>query len=150
MADAELGDAYRQLLEAARRAAHEDWWHEFVGTEHLLMAVLADDPGPVSDFCRGLGADPAAVRADLAVILERGPGPVPPRHPDLPPWDVRTPRAKAAVELARGEADRLGHRQVGPVHVLLGLLRDEKGLAGQILRHHGLRLKAARQRAAGE
>jgi hypothetical protein len=60
MANAEPGDEYRRILEAARRVAHEDWWHLHVGTEHLLLAVLEDVTGPLANLFCGSDAAPTS------------------------------------------------------------------------------------------
>src|SRR5437660_9723324 len=60
--------------------------------------------------------------------------------PDLP----YTSRAKKVLELAMGEARDLSHSYVGTEHLLLGLLREEKGIAAQVLTDAGVNLDAAR------
>ena len=99
--------------------------HNWIGTEHLLLGVLALD-GPVSDALEQLGVSTQAVRDQIEEMV----GPVddpPSRHIPF------TPRAKAVLELSLREALRLGDRSIGAAHVLLGLLREGQGMACQAL-----------------
>jgi excisionase family DNA binding protein len=129
----------RQVLTLAQREAQE-LRHPFLGTEHILLALLAvDDPRLVRLF-QDLRVEPTALRADvLAALREREvPGVVIVRETGL------TGRAKRALRFAMREAQRLQAEAIGPEHVLLGLVGEGDGVAGQVLKNHGVDLETAR------
>ncbi|NES65563.1 MAG: hypothetical protein F6K24_10035, partial [Okeania sp. SIO2D1] len=66
------------------------------------------------------------------------------RYNSLRPWNFFTQQVNNVLELAFDEAKHLNHREIGPVHLLLGLIRQEKGLAAQVLRSAGVKLENAR------
>jgi hypothetical protein len=128
----------RKVLAMAREEA-EGLRHEYVGTEHILLAIIAEGGGIGVAILRNLGIDPDAVATRVHGVVKRGNAD---RRmgPDLP----FTSRAKTVLELAMKEARELNHSYVGTEHLLLGLLREEKGIAGQALVAAGLRLDKAR------
>lgn len=99
--------------------------HGYIGTEHLLLGILAYD-GPLTDALEQRGASHEAVRDRVEEIL----GPSAGTPPGYIPF---TPRAKEVLELSLREAMRLGHRPIGPAHLLLGLLREGQGVGCQAL-----------------
>ena len=99
--------------------------HGYIGTEHLLLGVLALE-GPLTEALAQRGAGLDAVRRLVEEIV--GPMPGPPRG-----YIPFTPRAKEVLELSLREAMRLGHPSIGAAHVLLGLLREGQGIACQAL-----------------
>lgn len=108
---------------AAFRAAEEEarrWQHGYVGTEHLLLAVLAAPEGLPAKVLATLGAPVDAVRAALERRLGRGDEPAPARL-------GVAPRARIALELAREDMRFLKHERIGPEHVLLGLVQVPQG-----------------------
>ena len=118
--------------------------HNYVGTEHLLLGVLAEG-GPLVDALGQRGVTLAAARELVQEIVGPAAG-SPARH--LP----FTPRAKEVLELSLREALRLGHRPIGAPHVLLGLLREGQGIACQALLVLGADLQALQrvaERVAG-
>ncbi|MFD7159956.1 Clp protease N-terminal domain-containing protein [Kribbella sp. NPDC059898] len=101
--------------------------HVYVGTEHLLLGVIAQGSPVASKVLADLGITAPAVRDLVVEIIGRGKsgagtGAIP-----------FTPRAKSTFEFAWGEARARGAEQVGPEHVLLGVLHDADGVGGQIL-----------------
>jgi prophage maintenance system killer protein len=116
--------AYRAVTEAEAEALAFD--HNYVGTEHLLLGLLAVDDGVAAKVLTRLGVDLPEAKAEIEQIIGRGSAPPAGR----PPF---TPRSKKVLELARGEAKRLGHNYVGTEHLLLGLVREGAGVAAQIL-----------------
>jgi len=112
--------------------------HEYVGTEHILLGLIREGGGVGFEVLEKLG-DPAAIRETVEATLKRGRSDVK-VGPDLP----YTSRAKKVLELAMAEARELNHSYVGTEHLLLGLLREEKGIAAQVLVHHGVTLDRAR------
>jgi ATP-dependent Clp protease ATP-binding subunit ClpC len=128
----------RRVLALAREEA-AGLNHEYVGTEHLLLGIVAEGGGIAIAILGNLGIDPHTVATHIHQTITRGhaghrPG------PDLP----YTTRAKKVLELAMREARELNHSYVGTEHLLLGILREEKGIAGQVLTHAGMRLEQAR------
>jgi ATP-dependent Clp protease ATP-binding subunit ClpA len=98
--------------------------HRYVGTEHLLLGVLRT-PDPVT--ARLLAAvDADDVRAMVVGTVGRGDGP-PEEH--LP----FTPRARKVLSMAQDEATRRGHETPDARHLLLAVILERKGLAGQVL-----------------
>jgi len=128
----------RRTLARAREEAVQ-MYHEYVGTEHLLIALAHESDGIAAAVLQGLGADRDAIIAKLEQTIKKGPegrrtG------PDLP----YTSRAKKVLELAMSEARMLHHNYVGMEHLLLGLVAEQKGIAAQVLVDSGVTLEKAR------
>ncbi len=100
--------------------------HNYVGTEHLLLGLLGIDDGVAATVLTRLGVSAPEARSEIQQIIGRGSAP----PTGQPPF---TPRSKKVLDLAHGEAKRLGHNYVGTEHLLLGLVREGEGLAAQIL-----------------
>jgi ATP-dependent Clp protease ATP-binding subunit ClpA len=126
----------RQSLVLAREEAAA-LNHEYVGTEHVLLGLLRVD-GVGTTVLRNCNADLDVLREN--VIQRTKPGVSRQIGPDLP----YTSRAKKCLEFAMSEARELNHSYVGTEHLLLGLLREEKGIGGQSLLAAGVTLDAAR------
>lgn len=126
-----FSDNARASLQAARSASHR-LGHEYVGTEHIILGLL-DLPQSVAVTVLGhLGIGTDALRDEVSRTVPRG--------VNSQPLGVELPytnRAKRALELAMVEARELDHDQVGSEHLLLGLAREQNGIAGQILAAHG-------------
>jgi ATP-dependent Clp protease ATP-binding subunit ClpC len=129
----------RKILAMAREEAAR-MHHEYVGTEHLLLALIREGEGVGSAVLENLGVNAHAVRDSVEGVVKKGRGSTP-TGPDLP----YTSRAKKVLELAMSEARLLGHNYVGSEHLLLGLVGEEKGIAAQVLMDAGLRLETARE-----
>lgn len=136
---ARFTDEARLVVDLARREALA-LRHGYLGTEHILLGLLAARDGSAARSLAALGLTPEKVRSRLIQIL--GPGVVPSgpacsrrRARSRPPDGsfCVTPRAKLGFALARQEADRDGAAGVGPDHLLLGLVREGEGVAAQIL-----------------
>jgi ATP-dependent Clp protease ATP-binding subunit ClpC len=113
--------------------------HQYVGTEHILLGVLLEGEGVASTVLENLKLDADLLRQRIEKAVQTGSGEAVTGE-DVP----YTGRAKKVLELAMSEARELRHPYVGTEHVLLGLLREEKGLAAQVLMAAGLTLEAAR------
>lgn len=128
----------RKVLAGARNEANA-LRHEYVGTEHVLLALMAEGEGVAATVLQNLGANAPAMH-ELIMETVR-PGAVGySNRPDLP----YTSRAKKVLELAMSEARELNHTYVGTEHLLLGLLAERKGIAAQVLNDSGITLDNAR------
>ncbi|MFB4317368.1 Clp protease N-terminal domain-containing protein [Actinomadura sp. 21ATH] len=109
--------------------------HDYIGTEHLLLGLIREDggqeAGEVTAALAPLGIDLAAVRAKIEEVVGEGAGG---GESERVPF---TPRAKVVLELGLREAQRLGHEGIDAGHLMLGLLREGKGLAARVLRDLG-------------
>ena len=126
----------RRTLALAREHAHE-LRHEYVGTEHILLGLL-DDDGIATTVIESSGADPDHIAQLVLTTVVRGK--TKQNNPELP----YTSRAKKTLELTMSEARELNHSYVGTEHLLLGLLREGKGIAAQALNSVGITLDSAR------
>jgi ATP-dependent Clp protease ATP-binding subunit ClpC len=113
--------------------------NDYLGTEHLLLAILREEDGIPIIILKKMGLSIDEVRFEIEKNL-------PPGSNLLTFGDIPfTPRAKKVLEYAIEEARLLGHNYIGSEHLLLGLLREEEGIAGRILRNLGANLLGARQ-----
>jgi len=128
---------FRRFTDRARRVgylAQEEarlLRHHYVGTEHLLLALLYDREGVAAKALESLSISREDVRRQVEEIT--GPGQGSPQGP-LP----FTARAKKVMELSLREALALGHHYIGTEHLLLGLLREGEGIAAQVLTRLGI------------
>jgi ATP-dependent Clp protease ATP-binding subunit ClpA len=100
--------------------------HNYIGTEHLLLGLLREEEGLAARVLESLDITVEEVRAQVARIV--GPG------DETTTGQIPfTPRAKKVLELALREALSLGHNYIGTEHVLLGLVRENEGVAARIL-----------------
>ncbi len=104
--------------------------HNYVGTEHLLLGLLAEGEGLAFRALAALGVAAESVRVAVEEMVGRGQG----GGTQL----AYTPRAKKCLELAVEEAVALGHNYVGTEHILLGLIREGEGVAAQVLLNLGV------------
>lgn len=109
----------------------------YIGTEHILLGLIKGD-SKISDIVKSCGVDLKKIEGDLektVVDIERA----------VMPKDImaqgklpQTPRVKMAIEYAIGYARKLYSKSVGTEHLLYGLLKEDEGIAAQILMHNGL------------
>lgn len=136
-------DGLRSALAKAREEAQR-LGHDYVGTEHLLLGLVGKEDRPVSRGLTTLGTPPAAIREAVAARVKAGTARM--TRKDLP----YTSRAKKTLELALEEARRLGDGYVGEPHLLLGLIREERGIAAKVLDELGVSyVKAVRRLTEG-
>jgi ATP-dependent Clp protease ATP-binding subunit ClpC len=112
--------------------------HNYIGTEHLLSALLRDTDSIAARALSSLGIELTKVRTALEFIIGRG------NQPTSPSEITLSPRTKKVIELSIDEARKLGHSHIGPEHVLLGLAREGEGVASGILESLGVSMAAAR------
>ena len=112
--------------------------HEYVGTEHLLLALVADESSLAYHLLQLLASvEPGRIRQEVERYLKPGDDAAGPAVP--------SPRTKQVIEHAITEAHDMGHACVGTEHLLLGLLRVRDGVAAQVLAKCGVGLEQARQ-----
>ncbi|HEX7939716.1 MAG TPA: ATP-dependent Clp protease ATP-binding subunit [Gemmatimonadaceae bacterium] len=128
----------RKVLAMAREEAAR-LHHEYVGTEHILLGLIREGEGVAATVLQNLNVELEEIQQKIEETVKKGKA-AQATGPDLP----YTSRAKKVLELAMSEARELGHSYVGTEHLLLGLLREEKGIAAQVLTDAGVNLDAAR------
>ncbi len=127
-----------QALAFARQEAHR-FNHNFIGTEHILLALIRLGQGVAVNVLQKQGLDLDTVR--MEVEKQVGTGPDQKMVANIP----YTPRVKKVFALAAEEAESLQHQYVGTEHLLLGLLREGDGVAARVLTSLGLGLEQTRQ-----
>ena len=115
--------------------------HEYIGTEHLVLALLARRGARGPTVLRRLGIDVQAAANQVLTVVQRGHGRFDASSRSLLPF---TSRAKKVLELAKGEANALQHPLIGTEHLLLGMLAERKGIAAQVLVDSGVNVERVR------
>ncbi|WP_333653624.1 ATP-dependent Clp protease ATP-binding subunit [Dissulfurispira sp.] len=113
--------------------------NDYLGTEHLLLAILKEEDSVPITILKKMGLSIDEIRFEVERNLPVGSNLL--TFGDIP----FTPRAKKVLELSIEEARLLGHNYIGSEHLLLGLIREDEGIAGKILRNLGANLLGARQ-----
>ncbi len=131
-------DRGRKIIILAREEA-ERHQNDYLGTEHLVLAILREGDGIALAVLKKMGLSPEQVRLEVERNLPGGSTTM--TFGEIP----FTPRVKKVIEYAVEEARLLGHNYIGSEHLLLGLLREEEGIGGKILRSLGANLLTARQ-----
>jgi hypothetical protein len=112
--------------------------HNYIGTEHLLLALIHEGEGVAATALRALDVDLDTLRREVEALVGRGQQPASGHIPF-------TPQAKKVLELALRESVHLGHAYIGTEHLLLGLVREGEGPAAQVLAQRDIELNAVRQ-----
>ncbi len=133
-----LTDRARKVMALANQEAQR-FNHEYIGTEHILLGLVKEASGVGANVLKNLGIDLRKVRLEVEKLVKSGPEMV--TMGKLP----QTPRAKKVLEYAIEEARNLNHNYVGTEHLLLGLLREQDGVAAQVLVNLGLKLEEVRE-----
>ncbi|MGD0083796.1 MAG: Clp protease N-terminal domain-containing protein [Acidimicrobiales bacterium] len=123
------------LAVAQQEAAHHRC--AYIGTEHLLVGLVADPESLSAQILQASGVSPEIVRAAIEAAAQPGP-----LRKGAPPF---TPGAKKSFELALREALTLGHNYVGTQHLLVGVLREEEGAGASVLTALGVDLVEVRR-----
>lgn len=131
-------DRVRKVLQLAREEAAR-LRHEYVDTEHILLAVIREGEGVAAAVLTNFNVDVEQIQQQIEAIVKKGNAPKT-RGSDLP----YTSRSKKVLEFAMREARELNHSYVGTEHLLLGLLREGKGIAAQVLSDTGVVIDTAR------
>jgi hypothetical protein len=112
--------------------------HDFIGTEHVLLGLIQESSGVATTVLKNLGVDFDQIRREIEKKVQKGASMV--TMGQLP----FTPRMKQVLALSMQEADELGHSYIGTGHLLLGLMRENEGVAAETLRHVDLKLDETR------
>jgi len=131
-------DRARKVMQLANQEAQR-FNHEYIGTEHVLLGLVKEGSGVAANVLKRLDVDLRKIRLEVEKIVQSGPDMV--TMGKLP----QTPRAKKVIEYAMEEARNLNHNYVGTEHLLLGLLREQEGVAAQVLMNLGLKLEDVRE-----
>jgi len=127
----------QQVLRLAQKEA-DRFNHSYVGTEHILLGLVALGEGVAVNVLRRMGVDLESVRLEVEKAV--GVGPATKTMGTLP----FTPRVKKVLALAGGEARALNHSYIGTEHILLGLLREGEGVAARVLKNLNIDLETVR------
>jgi ATP-dependent Clp protease ATP-binding subunit ClpC len=131
-------DRAKKVMNLARQEAQR-FNHEYLGTEHVLLGLVQEGSGVAANVLKQMGVDLAKIRTEVENIVKTGPSMV--TMGQLP----FTPRAKKVLELSLEEASNLGHNYIGTEHLLLGLIKENEGIAAQVLMNLGVKLEEVRE-----
>src|SRR5689334_22764640 len=133
-------DRARKVMQLANQEAQR-FNHEYIGTEHVLLGLVKEGSGVAANVLKNLDVDLRKIRLEVERIVQPGAGGDQVVMGRLP----HTPRAKKVIEYSIEEARNLNHNYVGTEHLLLGLLREQEGVAAQVLMNLGLKLEDVRE-----
>ncbi|MGF7398207.1 ATP-dependent Clp protease ATP-binding subunit [Thermoanaerobacterium thermosaccharolyticum] len=127
--------AQKVLYQAQEEA--RSLYHNYVGTEHILLGLIKEEDGIASRVLKNLGVTYDDIRAKVETLIGMG----------NVPGDVvgYTPRAKRVLELSFAEARRFNTNYIGTEHILLGLIREGEGVAVRILMELGVDFNRVRE-----
>lgn len=135
-------DRARKVMALAREEARR-FNHEYIGTEHILLGLVKEGSGVAANVLQNLDIELKKIRLEVEKIVQSGSDLV--SVGQLP----FTPRVKKVLEYAMEEARALGHNYIGTEHLLLGLLREQEGVAAQVLLNLGVKLEDVREEVIG-
>ncbi len=131
-------DRAKKVMNLARQEAQ--WFnHEYLGTEHILLGLVQEGSGVAANVLKQMGVDLNKIRVEVEKIVKSGP-----THPPMGQLPF-TPRAKKVLELSMEEAQSLGHNYIGTEHLLLGLIKENEGIAAQVLMNLSIKLEDVRE-----
>ena len=134
-----LTERFRKILVLAREDAIARR-HEYIGAEHLLLGLIAEGEGVGVAALQRVGVDVGAVKARVEAVLPQGNA-----SSTVGPGLPYTSRAKQVIEFAMVEALECNHSYVSSEHLLLGLLREQHGIAAQVLTASGALIEVVRK-----
>jgi len=135
---------WQRFTERARKVvffAQEEagrFGENYVSTEHLLLGLVRENDSVAARILDRLGVSLGRIRQEIERKVSRGDG-------RLAPEMQLTPRARRVIDLAYDEARHLNNNYIGTEHLLLGLIRESDGLAGQVLSKLGVDLERTRR-----
>src|SRR5919204_6315916 len=115
--------------------------HDYVGTEHLLLGIVKEGSGIAANVLTSLGIDLRKVRLEVEKLV-----PVGEADPVIGGKRPPTPALQRVFDHAAEEARKVDHHYIGTEHLLLGLLREQDGVAAQVLMNLGLRVEDVRRK----
>ncbi len=128
----------RKVMSLARQEAQR-LNSEFIGTEHILLGIIQEGGGVAAKVLKNLNVDLKRIRQEIERLIS------PATSPTVTLGQLPfSPRAKRVIELAGEAATQLGHDVIGTEHLLLGLLKENEGIAAQVLTNLGLKLDEVR------
>jgi ATP-dependent Clp protease ATP-binding subunit ClpC len=130
-------DRARRVVVLAQQEAR-DLDHNYIGTEHILLALLDEGQGVAANALTAMGISQDAARQRVEEVIGRGQGASPGHIPF-------TPRAKKVLELSLRQALQLGHHYIGTEHILLGVIAEGDGVGAHVLVDLGADLDRTRQ-----
>ncbi len=133
-------DRARKVMQLANQEAQR-FNHEYIGTEHILLGLVKEGSGVAANVLKNLDIDLRKIRTEVEKLVQTGNGGDQVVLGKLP----HTPRAKKVMEYSMEEARNLNHNYVGTEHLLLGLLREQEGVAAQVLMNLGMKLEDVRE-----
>jgi hypothetical protein len=133
-----LTDRAQQALALAPQESKR-YRHDFIGTEHILLALIADETGEVARILQTFGIDAPRIRRHVEWLCAPGTSD---RPASVLPF---TPRANRALKIAAEESRDAAQKSVDTGHLLLGLLREPDGVAGKVLAQLGVELLDLRE-----
>jgi ATP-dependent Clp protease ATP-binding subunit ClpC len=140
--DLHLAERVRKAVEIANDEAVRRH-HEYVGTAHLLLGLVASEEGMAAAVVRNLGLPPRELRKRLEVVIQQGG-----HFPEGVALErALTTKARRVFAYAEEEARELGHNYIGTEHMLLGVLNEPTCPAAQVLIEAGITEENARQEA---
>ena len=128
-----------QLLRVLSRSREEAQYfkHNYIGTEHLLLALVQESKGVTTEILDNLEINTSEVRETIEGIIDSG--------DRFSSEEIAfTPRAKKVIELAKDEARNMKHHYLGIEHLLLGLVREGEGIAAGVLERRGATMEKVR------
>ncbi len=131
-------DRAKKVMNLARQEAQR-FNHEYLGTEHILLGLVQEGSGVAANVLKQMQIDLDKIRVEVEKIVKTGPSMV--TMGQLP----FTPKAKKVLELSLEEASNLGHNYIGTEHILLGLIKENEGIAAQVLMNLGVKLEDVRE-----
>lgn len=131
-------DQSRKVMQLANRAA-QDLNHQYIGAEHILLGLIDQGESVALDVLKKLSIDVRRLRGEAERVAQAGAYSI--DKGKLP----QVPRAKKVIEYSMEEARELQHDYVGTEHLLLGILREQEGVAARILMNEGLAANAVRE-----
>ncbi len=135
-------DRARKVMAYARQEAQR-FNHDYIGTEHILLGLIKEGSGVAANVLRNLDVDIKKIRLEVEKMVQSSPDV---QTKGQPPF---TPRAKKVIEFSLEEARALGHNYIGTEHILLGLLRENEGVAAHVLMNLGVKLEDVREEVLG-
>ena len=126
--------AQRVLAHAQEEAIRLN--HSNIGTEHLLLGLMKEPEGIAAKVLESFNITEDKVIEEVEKLIGHGQEQMGTLH--------YTPRAKKVIELSMDEARKLHHNFVGTEHILLGLIRENEGVAARVFANLDLNITKAR------